>query len=146
MSENIAVVAPMPSASESTATAAKQELRRRRGGRSGRRRLTHRTGEADGVAVSFVLDGGLPRSMRLAVASSSERPWRIKSSDSVEGRTKTLLRRRCGCVARWSARACELRRGGSICRPPSCENAGDDSGHVGPFGGLGLELARTGQR
>lgn len=24
------------------------------------------------------------------------------------------------------------------------ENAGDDSGHVGPFGGLGLELTRTG--
>ena len=24
------------------------------------------------------------------------------------------------------------------------ENAGDDSGHVGPFGGFGLELARTG--
>src|SRR5271165_5064228 len=36
-----------------------------------------------------------------------------------------------------------LRRASYLVRP-LVENAGDDSGHVDPFGGLGLELTRTG--
>src|SRR3981189_697474 len=35
-------------------------------------------------------------------------------------------------------------RGGASLTRRLVENAGDDSGHVGPFGGLGLELTRTG--
>jgi hypothetical protein len=47
-------------------------------------------------------------------------------------------------VARWSARVCASRRGDSYLIRLLVKNGGDDSGHIGPFGGLGLELARTG--